>query len=159
MRYTIEDHEYGNLFSSEGNLVPTKWLYLSILNFAILARPETEQAWSPEPLWSQQRFVNRINDSITVERGIRDPRTLAIGTLDTPTVTVLHKPHLISSPPPTVHFSRQGRPDAIPLDDLSQMIEKGFIDIATAEINQIIRMRDETQEAILLMNQADLSLP
>src|SRR5260370_36886136 len=96
---------------------------------------------------------------VTVTNGIRNSRPLFFWSIDRPSVPLRHKFHLAPRSPPAIDFSRQCHPDLLPGDYLSQVIEQRFVDLASALTNQIVRMRSETHQSILLPDESELFLP
>src|ERR1035441_5052863 len=76
-----------------------------------------------------------------------------------PAVVVLDKFHFRSFSPPPVDFTRKRQPNPIPLFQIPEIVEQGFINPALTCAVDTVRVHDEIHQAMIFHDQRNLLLP
>jgi hypothetical protein len=101
----------------------------------------------------------REHDFVINEGRERQPGTVGSRSLDSPGGTVRDNTHLAALAPPGIDIPRKRDPKTVVGQLLLQMLKERSVCRLTSFIPDVIGMNDETDEAVLLPDHRDLTLP
>src|SRR3989441_3535122 len=90
--------------------------------------------------------------SLTGEHRPGDPGSLIARPFDAPPTTIRHEFHPISLSPPSVNVSRESNPDSCLGPQLTEVGQQSDIGILRSLPDEVIRVNDEANQAVLLPN-------